>query len=49
MRAEVPETDSLDQLARLAKYITWPIDYNLAQIDHVDKIFTYGILDKTRA
>jgi hypothetical protein len=33
--------------------ITWSIDDNLAQIDHVDKIlkkiFTYSIFDKIRA
>jgi hypothetical protein len=47
VRAEFPERESLEQLARLAKYITWSIDHILAQIGHVDKTFTYGILDKT--
>jgi hypothetical protein len=49
VRAYFLERDSLEQLARLAKYITWSIDHNLAQIDHVDMIFRYGILDKIRA
>jgi hypothetical protein len=40
---------SLERLERLAIYITWLIDHNLAQIDHVDrilkKIYTQGILE----
>jgi hypothetical protein len=31
VRAEIPERDSLEQLARLDKYITWSIDHNLAK------------------
>jgi hypothetical protein len=48
VRTEFSERDRVfKQLARLARYITWSIDHSLAQIDHVDKIFTYVILDKT--
>jgi hypothetical protein len=41
---------SLERLERVAKYITWLIDHNLTQIDHVDKIlkkiYIQGILEK---